>query len=329
MRSPTDDRDVLSIALLQVAADGNNLEANAVRGERACREAAAAGADIAVFPEMWSVGYTARIDHDYDRGDPYRHPDLWTPGDAEHPVPGLSEVWAGLAIDTRSDYFRRFQRLAAELGMAIVVTYLESWDGLPRNTCTLVDPTGQIVLTYAKVHTCAFDLKEAALTPGEEFGVATLQTRIGPIEVGMMICYDREFPESARELMLGGAELILSPSCSSMNTSRLGQVRVRSEENMLAIAMANAPGPGAGLSAAFDGQPYRDGQDRDPLIVQADENEAVVVARLELDHLRRYRQRETWADAFRRPSTYRRLATRGPAGRTFIRTSQTGGLRPR
>lgn len=66
-----------------------------------------------------------------------------------------------------------------------------------------------------------------------------------------MICYDREYPESARELMLQGAELILVPNdCDNMRP-RLRELSVRAIENMTGIAMANPPGPGAGRSCAY------------------------------------------------------------------------------
>ena len=87
--------------------------------------------------------------------------------------------------------------------MAVAITYLERYEPLPRNTVTLFDRFGKPVLTYAKVHTCDFDV-EQHLTPGDEFPVAELDTAAGPVKVGAMICYDREFPESARILMLQG-----------------------------------------------------------------------------------------------------------------------------
>src|SRR4051794_38026705 len=58
-----------------------------------------------------------------------------------------------------------------------------------------------------------------------------------------MICYDREFPESARVLMLGGAELILTPNACGLDADRLGQFRARAYENMVGVAMANYATP--------------------------------------------------------------------------------------
>lgn len=74
-------------------------------------------------------------------------------------------------------------------------------------------------MTYAKVHTCDFGM-ESAVTPGEAFGVCDLDTAAGPVRIGAMICYDREFPECARLLMLLGAELVLSPNACHMDVTR-------------------------------------------------------------------------------------------------------------
>ena len=139
--------------------------------------------------------------------------------------------------------------------MAIGVTLLERWPGGPRNTLVLIDRRGKVRLTYAKVHTCDFDV-ERHLTPGEAFCVAELDTACGPVKVGAMICYDREFPESARILMLQGAELILVPNACPMEINRLSQLRARAYENMVAIATCNYPDtvPDCnGGSSVFDG----------------------------------------------------------------------------
>ena len=58
----------------------------------------------------------------------------------------------------------------------------------------------------AKVHTCDFDVGQN-LSPGEDFYAATLDTHCGEVKVGAMICYDREFPESARILVPNGCPI--------------------------------------------------------------------------------------------------------------------------
>src|SRR5699024_7311931 len=122
----------------------------------------------------------------------------------------------------------------------------------------LFDRFGREAFTYAKVHTCDFG-EERHLTPGDDFYVAELDTARGPVRVGAMICYDREFPESARILMLKGAELILVPNACPMELNRLSQLRGRAFENMTAIATCNYPDtvPDCnGRSTVFDGVAY-------------------------------------------------------------------------
>ena len=161
---------------------------------------------------------------------------------------------------------------------------------LPRNTLRFFDRHGKSVLTYAKVHTCDFG-DEKALCPGDDFYVCDLDTKKGVVKTGAMICYDREFPESARILMLKGAEVILVPNACPMEINRLSQLRARAYENMCAVATANYPGGKLdcnGHSSAFDGIAYRpkDSSSRDTLVVEAGEGEGIYIANINLDELR-------------------------------------------
>lgn len=124
--------------------------------------------------------------------------------------------------------------------MAIGITILEQHPEGPRNTLLLLDRHGECVLSYAKVHTCDFG-DECCLTPGEGFHTADLDTEAGAVRVGAMICYDREFPESARILMLMGAEIVLVPNACPMEINRLSQLRGRAYENMLESPPAIIP----------------------------------------------------------------------------------------
>ena len=115
---------------------------------------------------------------------------------------------------------------------------------------------------------------EKALTPGESFEVARLDIEGGFVDVGVMICADREFPESARELMLGGAELILVPNACPMAGERTNQLRSRAFENMTAIATVNYSAPDQdGHSSVVDGMVFEqngqpNGQPREQLIFE-------------------------------------------------------------
>lgn len=277
---------LLKVALLQMVSAGFDQAANLAKGEDFCRRAKAMGADIALFPEMWNIGYSFF--------DPAK------PGERDH--------WAKQAITDQSSFFRHFQDLSRELEMAIALTYLEQGPGAPRNTVTLINRYGESVLTYAKVHTCDFDI-ESALAPGAGFYVCDLDTAQGVIKIGAMICMDREFPESARVLMLKGAEIILTPNACDLELNRLAQFRSRAYENMVGLAMANYAAPQCnGHSIAFDGVAFdQSGNSRDMLLIEAGESEAIYMATFDMARLRDYREREVWGNAFRKPQHYTSL----------------------
>lgn len=328
----------LKVALLQMIACGNDQAANQAKGEAFCRHAQAQGADIALFPEMWNIGYT--FHHQMDEGAPdhrseqqssgdlWRASELWTAVQSSYSTASqdVIERWQAQAIGRDSDFVIHFRRLAKELNMAIALTYLERWDGPPRNSVSIIDRHGEIVMTYAKVHTCDFDLPEAACTPGDDFYVCILDTLQGDVRVGAMICYDREFPESARVLMLKGAEIILTPNACDLEVNRIGQFRARAFENMVGVAMANYAGPEFGHSVAFDPVVFDEqGKARDTRIIEAGESEGVYLARFDLDKLRAYRTRETWGNAFRRPHRYG-LLTSLDVEPPFVRVNANGEL---
>ncbi len=271
----------MKIAFLQIAPTGT-LEGNLEKGIEYCRKAKEIGADVALFPEMWSNGYNI-----YNR-----------------PI----ETWQAEAVDSDGEFVNAFGALAKELDMAIAITFLEKREGGPRNSMALFDRLGNRLFTYAKVHTCDFDV-EKNLTPGDEFYVAELDTHDGDVKVGAMICYDREFPESGRILMLKGAEVILVPNACPMEINRLSQLRGRAYENMTAIATCNYPDsvPDCnGGSSVFDGVAYLPELDgsRDTCLLQADGREDVFVADIDIEMLRKYRSSEVHGNAFRRPEMY-------------------------
>ena len=273
----------LMVALLQILPE-KTLEQNRQKGFTYCKKAKEMGADIALFPEMWSVGYCITED--------------------------VNELKAS-AVSADSLFVNSFGELARELQMAIGITFLEEYEPLPRNTLCLFDRFGERKLVYAKVHTCDFG-EECRLTPGDDFYVTELDTAQGNVKIGAMICYDREFPESARILMLKGAEIILVPNACPMEINRLSQLRARAYENMVGIATVNYPygQPDCnGHSSAFDGIAYRpqDFGSRDTLVIEAGEREGIYMADFPLEEIREYRSREVHGNAYRHPKKYKQL----------------------
>jgi len=259
---------------------GKSLEENLEIGKKACREAKEKGADVALFPEMWSDGY-------------------YLPQDEKE----LSK----LAVAKDSDFVKEFRLLASELQMAIGITLLEFSEEKPLNSVIFFDRQGNEILHYSKVHTCAFD-DEKVLSEGKDFYVADLDFGRGTVKFGSMICFDREFPESARILMLKGAELILAPNACPMEINRLSALRTRAYENMVAVATCNYPEgqPDCnGRSTLFDGVPWLRGTgSRDMCVFEAERKPGVYVAELDLDMLRAHRSGDIMGDKYRHPEKY-------------------------
>lgn len=270
----------INVALLQII-PGNTPEENLKRGMDACRKAKEKGADIALFPEMWNNGYS---------------------------VPEDIKELKSKAVSDKSDFVLSFVRLAKELNMAVGITFLEAFEPLPRNTLVLFDRYGEIAFKYAKVHTCDFG-DEKRLTAGDDFYVTDLDTEKGKVKVGAMICYDREFPESARILMLKGAEIVLVPNACPMEINRLSQLRARAFENMMGIATCNYPDGKTdcnGHSTAFDGVAYLPDlpDSRDTCILEAGGEEGIYIAKFDIDMMREYRREEVHGNAYRHPEKY-------------------------
>ena len=270
----------IKIAFVQLL-PGIDLDENLDIGKKACVEAKEKGADIALFPEMWSDGY-------------------YLPQDEK-------EV-NSLAISKDSDFINEFRGLARELQMAIGITFLEKNNPRPFNSVIFFDRHGNKILHYSKLHTCAFD-DEKVLSEGTDFYVADLDLNEGTVKIGSMICFDREFPESARILMLKGAELILAPNACPMEINRLSAIRTRAYENMVAVATCNYPEghPDCnGRSTLFDGVPWlrEEPGSRDMCVLEAPGEPGVYVAELDLDRLRTHRSNDIMGDKYRHPEKY-------------------------
>jgi len=112
--------------------------------------------------------------------------------DAAEPIPGPS-----------TDYF---SALAKKHKLYLVVGLVERDRHLIYNVAVLIDPDGRIAGKYRKVTLPRTEI-EAGVSPGDQYPV--FDTKFG--KLGMMVCYDGFFPEVARQLRLGGAEVIAFP----------------------------------------------------------------------------------------------------------------------
>jgi len=202
---------------------------------------------------------------------------------------------------------RLMQELARKHEMAIVVPlYEEDGTGIYYNTAAVIDADGRYLGKYRKnhiPHTSGF-WEKYFFKPGN-LGYPVFQTRYA--KVGVYICYDRHFPEGARELGLNGAEIVFNPSAT---VAGLSEYLWRLEQP--AHAVANAFFVGAINRVGYE-DPWRIGEfygqsyfcnPRGQIVAEAKrDRDELVTAELDLDQIREVRNVwQFYRD--RRPETY-------------------------
>ncbi len=259
------------VAVLQMRSVNREYERNIKTIIKYMSDAKQNGADILLLPECFITGYDLTIDN--------------ASAITENDLAPLCEN-------------------AKELNIGLVAAALTQGKSNPQNSAFVISKDGKILMKYAKVHTCDF-ADEKVLESGTEFKVCDFDG----VKIGIMICYDREYPESARVLMLKGAEIILVPNdCGSMRP-RLQALSTRAYENMCGVAMANPNGENAGNSCAYSPICWdRNGECVDNTLLLADaETEGLFYADFDMDAIRAYREREMMGNTFRKVKAYAEL----------------------
>ncbi len=186
-------------------------EANFATLQHYARDAAEQGAKMIVTPEGFLDGYTANVNlrKDYT----------------------IEKYFAmGEAID--GPMMLRVAELSHELKIYIAIGFAERHEGKMYNTVAVYDPSGKLILRYAKTHAPG----EVNTTPGREFPV--VKTELGTL--GAFICYDRRLPEVARILAVKGAQLFIVPAYgpdSKIESETI--MRIRAFENRAFVAWVN------------------------------------------------------------------------------------------
>ncbi|MFD8721820.1 carbon-nitrogen hydrolase family protein [Streptomyces sp. NPDC059629] len=197
-------------ALLQSSGrPGSTVENLKVLDEAAGR-AAAAGAALLVAPEMFLTGYAIGDD-----------------------IARLAEPADGDSADAIAE-------LAHRHGLAIVYGYPERDGDAVHNSAQLISADGIRLANYRKSH--LFGGFEADhFTAGDQ---PVVQAELGGLTVGIMICYDVEFPELVRAHALAGTDLLLVPTANMHPFQLVAEslVPVRAWENQMYVAYANRVG---------------------------------------------------------------------------------------
>ena len=201
--------DTLRVGLIKAVPEKWDVARNWATVERLMRRSADRGVDLFCTPECFLDGYVTP-----DEG--------WT-----------QERFLTVAqVEGSSAYIERARRLVRELSAWLVLGLTERVGECCYNAALLFDRNGEIVGKYYKTHLQNHDLRYA---PGMELPV--FDTEFGTI--GLMICADRRWPETARTLRLKGARLIMNPTYGMWGYDNEWWMRTRSYENELYICFAH------------------------------------------------------------------------------------------
>ena len=202
-----------------------------------------AGADLVVFPELFLSGYT---------------------------TDGLDR----LALSIEGPEVETLAQAARENGAAVIFGMPERVEGGVANSAVCVDRHGGLLCSYRKAH--LFGEERGAFVAGDELRIV----EVDGVKVGLMICFDVEFPEVARSLALAGAELLVTVSANMDPFGRDHDVfaNARAMENGMAHLYVNQVGEGE--SFTFAGGTMAVSADGDRL-AQAGASEEVIRASID------------------------------------------------
>lgn len=199
----------MQLELAQIPIEDNGVTANLQRVLHTIAQRAP-GTALIVFPEATLSGFPTR-----------------------HTVGGVAESIDGPSLTTVREAAR-----AAHVGVA--VGFAERDGERFFNTTVLIDEHGEIALRYRKTHLWASDV--GVFEPGDRYEVC----RFNGLTVGLLICYDIEFPETARAVASLGADLLI---VTNGNMNPFGPVHrraivARAMENQMFAALVNRTGSG-------------------------------------------------------------------------------------
>jgi predicted amidohydrolase len=197
-------------ALLQSSGRPGSVEGNLKVLDEAAGRAAAAGAVLLAAPEMFLTGYAIGDD-----------------------IARLAEPADGDSADTVAE-------IAERHGLAIAYGYPERDGGRVYNSVQLISAEGARLAGYRKTHLFGC-FEQEHFEPGEQ---PVVQAEVGGLTVGLMICYDVEFPENVRAHALAGTDLLVVPTAQMHPFQFVAEslVPVRAWESQMYVAYVNRVG---------------------------------------------------------------------------------------
>ncbi|MDY0066005.1 MAG: N-carbamoylputrescine amidase [Steroidobacteraceae bacterium] len=282
---------LITVAAAQFACSADRA-ANLDTAERLIREAAKQGANVVLIQELFETPYFCK----------------------EH-CPDYFNLASPLE---ENPAVQRFQQLAKELDVVLPASVYERAGAAFYNTVAIVDAGGALLGKYRKTHIPESPgyHEKFYFSPGDT-GFRVWRTRFGTI--GVAICWDQWFPESARAMALMGAEILLYPTAIGSEPQDLSidsrdhwrrVMQGHAAANLMPLVAANRIGveQGERWEVTYYGSSFI-ADHTGAIVKEADRSsEAVITASFDLDAIRAYRN--AWG-VFRdrRPEHYRPLLT--------------------
>lgn len=201
----------MKIAIFQGPEQPGEVDANLEHLAQAAQEATAQGARLLITPEMFLTGYHIG-----------------------------REATRRLAEPADGPFAKRVAAIAVEAGIAILYGYPEREGDAVYNAAQLIDRDGRRLANHRKTHLFG-DIDRSAFEAGE--GPSTLAELDG-LRLGILICYDVEFPENVRLLALQGVDFVAVPTALMQPYAFITRsvVPARAYENQVFLAYANRCG---------------------------------------------------------------------------------------
>jgi len=236
--------------------------------------AAENGADLIIFPELFLSGYN------------------------------IGKTVQDLAEHSGGPAAQKAARIARQANIALLYGYPERFNTDVYNSALLIDRSGNSRTNYRKTHLYG-RYEKSCFKPGESFVIAEFEGW----KIGLLICYDVEFPEAVRALVYAGADLIAVPTALMKDYCRVAEhiVPARAYESEIFVAYVNRCGSEG--DTIYCGRSCLVGPDgRD--ILRAGKSEELVIADIDKNAIAEARETNPVLKDLR-PDLYAKAVTRG------------------
>ena len=275
---------MIKVALIQMQGHINK-EKNVAKAVEYIRDSASNGAKIICLQELFNTIYFCYTNN----------PDYW---DYAETIPGpTTEALANVTKENEV--------------ILIAPIYEKSMPGELYNTAVVLGPNGELIGTYRKSSiplsiTDDFSSFEKYYFKPGNTGFRVFSTHLG-LKIGVLICYDRHFPEAARVLALKGAHIVFVPTATAEQSSYSWEIELRAHaiENIYYVGGVNRVGfdVGGSPNQCYMGSSFLCDY-RGNILSRASENsDEIIYAEISIEEMERLRNEWGWFRD-RRPDLY-------------------------